>query len=155
MNCGWGISYEIALRWMPLHLTDDKSTLVEVMTWWRKATSHYLRQFLPRSMLPNVVTRPKCVKAMHYALCRIRMNTYTMIILKLIFMDYVTCKLPTRFTSYHKHSKYTQWQIFPLWNHTRSYLKRTRVSTRIFIICLIEGTFDENIPLVYIICWSG
>ena len=29
MNGGWGISYEIALRWMPQDLTDDKSTLVQ------------------------------------------------------------------------------------------------------------------------------
>ena len=28
VNGGWGISYEIALRWMPLDLTDDKSILV-------------------------------------------------------------------------------------------------------------------------------
>ena len=31
VNGGWGISYEIALRWMPLDLTGDKSTLVQVM----------------------------------------------------------------------------------------------------------------------------
>ena len=31
MNGGWGISYEIALKWMPLDLTDDKSPLVQVM----------------------------------------------------------------------------------------------------------------------------
>ena len=30
-NVGWGISCEIALRWMSLCLTDDKSTLVQVM----------------------------------------------------------------------------------------------------------------------------
>ena len=35
VNGGWGISYEIALRWMPLDLTDDKSTLVQVMAWCR------------------------------------------------------------------------------------------------------------------------
>ena len=28
---GWGISCEIALRWMSLYLTDDKSTLIQVM----------------------------------------------------------------------------------------------------------------------------
>ena len=28
---GWGISYEIALMWISLYLTDDKSTLVQVM----------------------------------------------------------------------------------------------------------------------------
>ena len=26
VNGGWGISYEIALRWMPLDLTDDKQS---------------------------------------------------------------------------------------------------------------------------------
>ena len=45
---GWGISCEIALRWMPLALTADKSTLVQVMAWCRQATSNYLRQCWPR-----------------------------------------------------------------------------------------------------------
>ena len=62
MNGGWGISYEIALRWMPLDLTDDKSTLVQVMAWCRQATSHYLSQCWPRSMSPNGITRPQRVK---------------------------------------------------------------------------------------------
>ena len=61
VNGGWGISYEIALRWMPLDLTADKSTLVLVMAWCRQATSHYLSQYWPRSMLPNGVTRPQWV----------------------------------------------------------------------------------------------
>ena len=63
MNGGWGISYEIALRWMPQALTDDKSTLVQVMAWCRQATSHYLSQCWPRSMSPNVVIRSQRVKA--------------------------------------------------------------------------------------------
>ena len=53
------ISYEIALRWMPLNLTDDKSTLIQVMAWCRQATSHYLIQFWPSSMSPYGVTRPQ------------------------------------------------------------------------------------------------
>ena len=57
---GWGISCELAHRWMSLHLTDDKSTLVQVMAWCRKATSHYLSQCWPLS--PNGVTRPQWVK---------------------------------------------------------------------------------------------
>ena len=48
VNGGWGISYGIALRWMPLDLTDDKSTLVQVMAWCRQATSHYLSQWWPQ-----------------------------------------------------------------------------------------------------------
>ena len=62
VNGGWGISYEIALRWMPLDITDDKSTLVQVMAWCRQATSHYLTQCWPRSMSPNGVTNPQWVK---------------------------------------------------------------------------------------------
>ena len=61
MNGGCCISYEIALRWMSLDLTDDKSTLVQVMAWCHQATSHYLNQCWPRSMSPNDVTRPQWV----------------------------------------------------------------------------------------------
>ena len=49
---GWVISCELALRWMSLDLTDDKSTLVQVMAWCRQATSHYLSQCWPRSLSP-------------------------------------------------------------------------------------------------------
>ena len=59
---GWGISCELALRWMSLDLTDDKSTLVQVMAWCRQATSHYLRQWWPRSLSPYGVTRPQRVQ---------------------------------------------------------------------------------------------
>ena len=31
---GWGISCVLALRWMSLNFTDDKSTLVQVMAWY-------------------------------------------------------------------------------------------------------------------------
>ena len=61
MNGGRGISYEIDLRWMPLDLTDDKSTLVQVMAWCRQAPSHYLSQCWPRSMSPYGVIRPQWV----------------------------------------------------------------------------------------------
>ena len=47
---GWGISCEIAITWMSLHLTDDKSTLVQVMAWCCRASSHYLTKCWPRSM---------------------------------------------------------------------------------------------------------
>ena len=49
---------------MPLDLTDDKSTLVQVMAWCRQATSHHLSQCWPRSMLPNDVTRPQRVNSL-------------------------------------------------------------------------------------------
>ena len=68
VNDGWGIYYEIALRLMPLDLTDDKSTLVQVMAWCREATSHYLSQCWPISMSPNGVTRPQWVNPSNWPL---------------------------------------------------------------------------------------
>ena len=50
MTYGWDISCEIVLRWMSHHLTDDKSTLVQVNAWCHQATSHYLSQCWPKSM---------------------------------------------------------------------------------------------------------
>ena len=54
-------SYDNVLRWMPQDLTDDKSTLVQVMAWCRQATSHYLNQCWPRSPMPYGVTGPQWV----------------------------------------------------------------------------------------------
>ena len=59
----WCISCEIAISWMSLDLTDDKSTLVQVMAWCRQATSHYLSQCWPRSMSPYGVIRSQWVKS--------------------------------------------------------------------------------------------
>ena len=55
---GWGISCELALRWMWVDLTDDKSTLVQVMAWCRQAISHYLSQCWPSFLSPYGITRP-------------------------------------------------------------------------------------------------
>ena len=63
------VSYEIAPRWMPQDLTDDKSTLIQVMAWCRQATSHYLGQCWPRSMSPYGITRPQWVKHTHCRKC--------------------------------------------------------------------------------------
>ena len=60
---GCDISSKIALRWKSLDLSDDKSTLVQVMAWCRQATSHYLNQCWPRSLPPYGVTRPQWVKS--------------------------------------------------------------------------------------------
>ena len=58
---GWSISGDIALRWMSPDLTDDKSTLVQVMAWCRQATSHYMSQCWPISVSLYAVTRPQRV----------------------------------------------------------------------------------------------
>ena len=58
------LSNNNALRWMPWDLTDDKSTLVQVMAWCRQASSHYLSQWWPSSMSPYGVTRPQWVNTL-------------------------------------------------------------------------------------------
>ena len=59
---GLSISCKIVLKWMPMDLTDGKSTLVQVMAWCRQATSHYLSQCWPRSLSPYGVIRPQWVQ---------------------------------------------------------------------------------------------
>ena len=63
---GWSISCEIALIWMSLDFTDDQSTLVQVMTWCRQATSHCLSQCWPRSLTPHDLTT--CHHALNWLL---------------------------------------------------------------------------------------
>ena len=46
---------------MPQNLTDYKSTLVQVMAWCCQATSHYMSQCWPKSILPYGVTGPHWV----------------------------------------------------------------------------------------------
>ena len=57
----WGISCEISLIWMSIDFIDDQSTLVQVMTWCRQATSHYVSQCWPRCLSPYGVPRPEWV----------------------------------------------------------------------------------------------
>ena len=59
---GWRISCEIVLTWTPQDLTDDKSTLVQVMAWCCQTTSHYLSQCWHSSLSPYGITRPQWVK---------------------------------------------------------------------------------------------
>ena len=47
---------------MSWDLNDDKLTLVQAMAWCRQATSHYLSQCWPRSMLPYGVNWPRVTK---------------------------------------------------------------------------------------------
>ena len=58
---GWGITCEIALRWMSLGITNT-STLLQVMARCRQATSHYLSQCWLKSKSPCGVIRPQWVK---------------------------------------------------------------------------------------------
>ena len=54
--------------WMPLNLTDDKSTLVQVMAWCCQATCHYLSQCWHRSMSIWIYCTPQSYIIIHLAL---------------------------------------------------------------------------------------
>ena len=64
MTDGCDISSKIAVRWISLDLSDDKSTLVQVMAWCHQVTSHYMNQCWPRSLPLYGVTRPQWVKCL-------------------------------------------------------------------------------------------
>ena len=71
--CIFKSSYDNIVRWISQELT-YKSTLVQVMAWCRQATSHYLSQCWPRSMLPYGVTRPQWVKKCYCYHNKIKQN---------------------------------------------------------------------------------
>ena len=48
---------EVALKWIPDEFTDDKLTLVQVMAWCHQATSQYLSQYWPKSILKYGITQ--------------------------------------------------------------------------------------------------
>ena len=58
-NSGLATSCEIACRWMPQKLGDDKPFLVQVMALCQQATSHQWSLCLPRSVWPYGITRPQ------------------------------------------------------------------------------------------------
>ena len=60
-NRCFGTLCGIALRWMPHNTTKDKSTLVQVMAWYRQSTIQYLGKFLFRSMWSRGVGREQLV----------------------------------------------------------------------------------------------
>ena len=67
-------SYDNAFRWMPHDLTDDKSTLVQVMAWCRQASSYYLSQCWLSSLSPYGVARPQWVKEESIMLCSVSID---------------------------------------------------------------------------------
>ena len=50
MTAFTSISSTMALRWMVLNRSDNKSSLFQIMAWSLTATSHYLNQCWPRSV---------------------------------------------------------------------------------------------------------
>ena len=67
----WWLSYfmwhDIALKWLSLDLTDDKSALILLMVWCPQAARYFLSQCWLKSMSPFGVTRPQWLKSILFA----------------------------------------------------------------------------------------
>ena len=99
-------SHDNALRWMPQDLTDDKSTLAQVMAWCRQATSHYLSQCWLSSSSPYGVARPQWVKTNRTDLNFQSVNTQN----KGLFLRIWTIPSPEHST---KATKNHLWMLSP------------------------------------------
>ena len=103
---------------MPLDLTDDKSTLVQVMAWCRQVSSHYMSQCWPRFMSPYGVTRPQWVKQndISFSLWLIKLDS-----LQVLYIAVMRCSLYNRLSMYHGT---TQHDIdFELWDISLEYFE--------------------------------
>ena len=74
---------------MSLDLTNDKSTLVQVMAWCHQATSHYLTQCWPRSMLPYGINRPQWVNVWDFMFPRITVGQSRLVVIRFLFIEYI------------------------------------------------------------------
>ena len=72
--------YVNGLRWPTEYPSDNKSSLVKVMTWCHQTPSHYLRQCWPNSMTSYAITRPQWVKAYAYYVFFIKIKNKFLII---------------------------------------------------------------------------
>ena len=58
----FGISIKIPISCTPNYLTNERSTLVQVMAYCRKVTDHYLEQYWPWSQTPYKAPRQQWIK---------------------------------------------------------------------------------------------
>ena len=83
---------------MSTGLINDKSTLVQVMAWCHQATSHYLSQCWPISMLPYGVNKPQCIYSDNESLNDCCFNSEFII----IFIPILNTLSPDDATLYHE-----------------------------------------------------
>ena len=93
-------SYGNALRWMPQDLTDDKSTLVQVMAWCRQATCHYLSQCWLSSLSPYGVARPQWVNHAAWKLSTLFLAHRCIISFRIGFQNQLVYKNWTNYIRY-------------------------------------------------------
>ena len=129
---GWGISCKITLIWMLLALTDDKSTLVQIMAWCRQATSYYLSQCWWRSLSPYGVIRPQWVKNVICKMAAILFQAGCV----------PRCRWSFAFVLYRTDSRFgsSQWET-PLQSNGVSHWLGAKLESALLYMCVHGITF--------------
>ena len=104
---GQCLSCEIDIRWLSLDLTAEKSTVVQVMAWYRQATSHYLSQSYPIFVLLNGVTRPQSVKIISFIMLNFEWVPWWMC----LFIQFKANPLIEQFVWDHVTAILFQWYV--------------------------------------------
>ena len=129
---------------MPQDFTDDKSTLAQVTTWCRQATSHYLGQCWPRSVSPYGVARPQWVNTL-----RIWCSVHNLSIVPIINGVFFGNNFPFPMSIYRRSLTFTspmQWWRNPP-NRALIISKLCQICGSINEACLYASTGYKNAML--------
>ena len=137
---------------MPLNLTDDKSTLVQVMAWCRQATSHYLSQCWTRSLSPYGVARPQWVNMLKWWISSLitsipsfkKESSSALLKASRLCIEYFGRPAQNSWTSYSNHSPVTwaSWHLKSPANGLfvqQSVLANLKGNTKPALLALYEG----------------
>ena len=130
-NSSLGACCEIAPRWLPQNLSNEKSTLVQVMAWCRQATSHYQNQCWPRSLTSYGITRPQWVKGATY--------------LRYVYSSLLQWPLFNRSPVGRSHTLTLTWSNDQLYNCSPSQLVSTAMAYREGLDQVNEHSLRERI----------
>ena len=123
------ISCEIALTSMSVDLTNEKSTLGQVMAWCHQAPSQYLSQCWLRSMSPYGITRPQWVTEVHSI--KWKMRIFQSVSPLLIFLMMIH---QSKASAGQRPISQT-----PLWTHTSNWNFMEILFALIFVLMIQSG----------------
>ena len=134
-NGNLGTRCEIALRWMVQILSNEKSTLIQVKACCLKATSHYLNQCWPRSMLSYSITRPWWVNPKPWS-CWIYFSKQNLFEFPIISQHWVSM------SSWNQYSKKTKTHLSCIFN------------TVVADVLTMQGTRTSAAMILILLSWT-
>ena len=120
----WVVSCEIAIMWLSVDRTDDKSSLVQVMAWCRdcrQATSHYPSHCESRSISPHGVFKSQSVNPISFSTWLERKSLWCIShlgeIMKQLYAIHLDIGASRRFYNLLSHSVFTNHFIERIGKH--------------------------------------